>query len=60
MYYFGGLQYIPGNNWRGVPHKAQCRGMPGLGSKSGWISGKGDGEWNRGSFGGEIRKKDKI
>ena len=36
-----------------------CRGMPGQGSKSGWVGDqkKGDGI---GVFGGEIRKGDNI
>ena len=39
---------------------AQCRGMPGQGSGSGWIIEKEEGKWDRGVFGGEIKKGNKT
>jgi hypothetical protein len=38
----------------------QCRGMPGQGSGNGWLSEERDGGWDRGIFGGEMRKGNKI
>jgi hypothetical protein len=38
----------------------QCRGMPGWGSKSGWVGEQGFGGWDRRVFGEEARKGDNI
>jgi hypothetical protein len=38
----------------------QSRGIPGQGSRSGWIGEQGEGEWDRGVFEGEMKKGDKI
>jgi hypothetical protein len=34
--------------------------MPGQGSRDEWFSEQGEGIWDRGVFGGEMRKGDKI
>jgi hypothetical protein len=39
---------------------SQCKGMPGQGSRSGWVSEQGEGEWNMGVFRREMGKGDKI
>ena len=39
---------------------APVQGNPGPGSRSGWVSEQGDGEWDNGVFEGEMRKGDKI
>ena len=38
----------------------QCRGMPGQGSRSGWVSEQGEEGWEMGLFRREMRKGDKI
>ena len=39
----------------------QCRGMPGQGSSSRWVSGQGEEGWDwGGGGGGEMRKGDKV
>jgi hypothetical protein len=38
----------------------QCRGIPGQGTRSGWVSEKGERGWDKGVFREEMRKGDKI
>jgi hypothetical protein len=38
----------------------QCRGMPGKGSMSEWVSEQGERGWDRRDFQGKMRKGDKI
>jgi hypothetical protein len=33
--------------WSSEGSISQCRGMPGLRSRSGWVGGHGDGGWDR-------------
>ena len=46
--------------WSYEGSMSQCRGMPGQGSKSGWVSEQGERGEDRSIFRGEMRKGDTI
>ena len=56
---------LVGHQWGPLSYEScmpQCVGMPGPGSRNGWVDEQGEGERDRGRvfFGGETRKGDNI